>query len=163
MVEIIIIVGIADNNIIGKDGKIPWDVPEDFAHFKGLTIGHPCIMGDKTYNDLPIKPLPGRENIVLSFDKDYAPEGITVKNSWEEALEYCENKQKVFICGGASIYKLALPIADTFELTRIHQEPEGDTSFPEIDWSEWKLHEKEEHPGYTFETYKRIKKSDDTE
>jgi len=159
MAEIIVIVAIADNNAIGKDGDIPWHIPEDFAHFKEKTMGHPCIMGDITFESLPdnARPLPGRENIVLSFKEDYAPKGAVVFNSWEDALEYVKKKPKVFICGGASIYKLGMRVADTLELTRVHKKPEADTFFPDIDFSEWKLVKEEKHEKYSFLTYKRIK------
>ncbi len=162
MAEIIVIAAIAKNNVIGKDGDIPWRIKEDFQHFKDLTMGHPCIMGDKTYESLPdnSKPLPGRENIVLTFDKNYHPEGAKIFYSFEEGLEYCKDREKAFITGGASIYKLGLKVADTLELTRIHKDFEGDTYFPEINFDEWELIKKEEkvdekHGEFSFLTYKR--------
>lgn len=153
MTEIIIIVAVAENNVIGKDGKIPWHIKEDFQHFKKLTMGCPCIMGDKTYESLPIKPLPGRENIVLTFDKNYHPEGVIIKYSFEDALEYCKNNEKIFIIGGASIYKQGLKFANRMELTRIHKNYEGDTYFPEFDENEWIIEKKEDHDGFSFITY----------
>jgi dihydrofolate reductase len=162
MVEIIVIAAVADNNVIGKDGDIPWRIKEDFEHFKELTMGHPCIMGDITYESLPdnAKPLPGRENIVMTFDRTYNPPGTKIFYTWEDALEYVKDKNKVFICGGASIYKLGLEVADTLELTRVHRIiEEGDVFFPEIDFSEWKLMSEEKHDGFTFQTYRRRKKS----
>jgi dihydrofolate reductase len=155
MTEIIIIAAVAENNVIGKQGKIPWHIKEDFLHFKEMTMGHPCIMGDKTYESLPVKPLPGRENIVLTFDKSYHPPGAIIKYSFEEALSYCMNKDKVYICGGATIYKLALPYAHTLELTRIHKKYDGDTFFPEINLNEWRLVKKEDKKGFSFLTYKK--------
>jgi dihydrofolate reductase len=155
MTEIIIIAAVAENNVIGKQGKIPWHIKEDFLHFKELTMGHPCIMGDKTYESLPVKPLPGRENIVLTFDKDYHPAGAVIKYSFGEALDHCRDKEKVYICGGATIYRLALPFADTLELTRIHKKYDGDTFFPEINLNDWKLVKKEDRKGFTFLTYKK--------
>jgi len=161
MVEIIVIVAIAENNAIGRDGEIPWDIPEDFAHFKDLTMDHPCIMGDITYETLPdnARPLPGRENIVLTFDKKYHPKGTTIFHSWEDALEYVKDKEKVFIIGGATIYKLGMKVADTFELTRVHKTIEdADTFYPEIEWDVWKLVKEEKHDEYSFLTYNRKKK-----
>ena len=155
MAEILIIVALADNYVIGKDNAIPWHIKEDFLRFKELTMGHPCIMGDKTYESLPKRPLPGRAHIVLTLDKDYKPEGETVFNDIDEAIKYCKDKEKVFICGGATIYKLFLERADTLELTRVHMKPEGDTLFPKIDFDKWKLINEEAHEGYTFETYSR--------
>ena len=164
MAEIIVIVAVAQNGVIGKDGDIPWRIKEDFQHFKDLTMGHPCIMGDKTYESLPenAKPLPGRENIVLTFDKNYHPEGTTIFHSFEEAIEYCKDKEKVFITGGASIYKLGLKAADILELTRIHKDFEGDVFFPEINFDEWELIKKEDktdekHGAFSFLTYVRKK------
>lgn len=162
--ELIIISALAKNNVIGKNGKIPWYIKEDFEHFKNITMGYPCIMGDKTYESLPSnsKPLPGRENIVLTFNKDYKPEGTKVFYSFEEALDYCKDKDKVFICGGASIYKLGLSVADKLELTRIHKDFEGDVFFPEINFNEWELIKREDkedlkHGQFSFLTYARKK------
>ncbi len=169
MAEIIVIAALAENNVIGKDGDIPWRLKEDFQHFQDLTMGHPCVMGDKTFESLPdnAKPLPGRENIVLTFDKEYHPEGTKVFFSWEDAMEYLQDKEKAYICGGASIYKLGLKQADTLELTRIHKEIEGDTIFPEIDFDKWELVKQEDSEGenkntgetlkFSFLTYKRKK------
>lgn len=169
MAEIIVIAAVAQNNAIGKDGDIPWRLSEDFQHFQNKTMGHPCVMGDKTYESLPdnAKPLPGRENIVLTFDKEYNPEGTKVFFSWEDAMEYLKDKKKVYICGGASIYKLGLKVADTLELTRIHKDIEGDTFFPEINFDEWELIKQEDGEGvnkrndevlkFSFLTYKRKK------
>ncbi|MBR9691182.1 serine hydroxymethyltransferase [Candidatus Woesearchaeota archaeon] len=173
MTEIIVIVAVAKDGTIGKNNDIPWRISEDFQHFKDQTTGHPCIMGDKTYESLPdsAKPLPGRENIVLTFDKNYKPEGTTIFHDFNQAIEYCKknNEEKIFITGGATIYKLGMRIADTFELTRIQKDYNGDVFFPEIRWSEWKLFKQEDHEGidknsseevkFSFMTYKRAKKS----
>ncbi|MFH1874941.1 MAG: dihydrofolate reductase [Pseudomonadota bacterium] len=160
MPEIIIIVAVAKNNVIGNKGQIPWYIKDDFKHFKQKTLGHPCIMGDVTYESLPKKPLPGRENIVLTFNKDYHPEGASVFYSFEQALKHCQNQEKVFIIGGASIYKQAMSFANTLEITKIGRDFEGDTYFPEIKAAEWELvgqvnqtHEK--YGPYSFLTYKR--------
>ena len=165
MSEVIVIVAVAKNNIIGNKGDIPWHIKEDFQHFKELTLGHPCIMGDKTYESLPEKPLPGRENIVLTFDKNYHPDGAVIKHSFEDALEYCKDKLKVYICGGATIYKLGMKVADKLEITRIHKDFKGDTLFPDINLEEWKIIKKEDrvdekHGEYSFITYKRKNKKE---
>lgn len=167
MAEIIVIAAVAENNAIGKNKEIPWHIKEDFQHFQEKTTGHPCVMGDKTYESLPsnAKPLPGRENIVLTFDKNYAPPGTKIFFSWEDALAYLKDKPKAFICGGASIYRLGLQVADTLELTRIHKNYDADTFFPEIDFSQWELIEEKKSEGkdirtgeivkFSFLTYKR--------
>lgn len=163
MAEIIIIVAVAGNNVIGKKGKIPWHISDDFKHFKKKTLGYPCIMGDVTYESLPQKPLPGRENIILTFNKDYKPAGTTIFHSFDEALSYCKDKEKVFIIGGASIYQQAMKFADTLEITKLKNNFEGDTYFPEIKGSDWKLVERldnvdEKCGEYSFLTYRRRKK-----
>lgn len=162
MVKIIVIAALAANNVIGNKGDIPWRIKGDFLHFKDETMGHPCIMGDKTYESLPqgSKPLPGRENIVLTFDKGYNPPGAKIMHSFEEALGYCKDKDKVFICGGATIYRLGLKFADILELTRLDRAFDGDTFFPEIDLDRWDLIRKvdnvdEVYGGYSFLTYVR--------
>lgn len=160
MSEIIVIAAIAKNNVIGKGLDIPWHIREDFLHFKELTLDHTVIMGDRTYTSLPKKPLSRRENIVLTFDRDFQAPGAIIKYSFEEALEYCRNRDKVFIIGGVSVYRLGIQVADTLELTRIHRDFEGDIIFPEINFSEWDLLNRidktdETYGDYSFLTYKR--------
>jgi len=171
MTKINVIVAIAQDNAIGKDNGIPWEIKEDFEHFKNKTMGFPCIMGDKTFESLPenARPLPGRENIVLSFDENYKPEGTTVFNDFNKAIEYVKNKdvEKAFIIGGASIYKLGMQVADILELTKIHKDYDADTFFPEINFDEWELINKEDREGkdiksnenvkFSFLTYRRKK------
>jgi len=141
MTEFIIIAAMAKNNVIGKGPDIPWLIKEDFKHFKKITMGQPCLMGDVTYESLPdgARPLPGRENLVLTFNNEYAPKGAMVFLSWDDAIEYCMQKEKVYICGGASIYKQGLKVATSLELTKIHKEYEGDVYFPDIDFNQWEL------------------------
>ncbi len=157
MSEIIIIAAVSENNVIGKNGKIPWSIKEDLQHFKSLTLNYPVIMGRKTYESLPVKPLKGRLNIVLTKQKEFSPPGAVVKNSLEEAIEYCKNYDKVFIIGGQSLFEDGLKIADTLELTKIHGNYEGDTFFPKINFDEWTLKNREEGQGYSFLTYTKIK------
>ncbi|MBU1974605.1 MAG: serine hydroxymethyltransferase [Nanoarchaeota archaeon] len=170
MTEIIVIVAVAQNGVIGKDNDIPWRISEDFQYFKEQTLGCPCIMGDKTYESLPIKPLPGRENIVCTFNKEYKPEGTTVFHDFFEAVQYVKDKgyPKAFITGGATIYKLGMQVADKFMLTRIHQDYQGDISYPEVNFNEWNLIKQEDHESidtlsnqpvkFSFLTYTRKNK-----
>lgn len=167
--EIIVIAAVAQNNIIGKQGDIPWRLKEDFLRFKKLTTGHPCVMTDVTYESLPdnSRPLPNRENIVCSFNKDYKAKGATVFFSFDEAIEYCRknNEEQIFITGGSSFYKLGMKVADRLELTRLHKDYEGDVTFPEVDYCQWKEVSKIDTEGmdtinnqtvrYSFVTYKR--------
>jgi len=169
MTEIIVIVAVAQNGAIGKDNDIPWMIKEDFKHFKDKTMGFPCIMGDKTYDSLPdnARPLPGRENIVCTLDKEYKAEGATVFYDFNEAIDYVKKKdiEKAFVIGGATIYKLGMKIADTFELTRIYHDYDADVFYPEINGEEWEEVAKEDHTGidvknkinvkFSFITYKR--------
>ncbi len=151
--EIIIIVAVAKNNVIGKDNRIPWYISDDFKHFKELTLGHPIVMGKNTYLSLPKRPLPERENIVLTFiDDPFNESGITIKHSLKDALEYTENKD-VYVIGGASVYKQAMDVATKLEITSIDKEYEGDTFFPEINLEIWKLIKEDKREGYSFQTY----------
>jgi dihydrofolate reductase len=151
--EIIIIVAVAKNNVIGKDNKIPWHISDDFKHFKELTLNHPIIMGKNTYLSLPKRPLPERENIVLTFlDDPFNEQGITIKHSLKDTLEYTENKD-VYIIGGASVYKQAMEFATKLEITKIDKEYDGDTFFPEINLDIWKLIKEDKREGYSFQTY----------
>lgn len=155
--EIISIAAIANNNVIGNKGKIPWHIREDFKRFKRLTLNHPIIMGRKTYESLPIKPLPKRKNIIITRNKDLKIEDCDVFNSIEDVIKHCKdnNYEKIFLIGGESIYKLGMSLANKLEITHVDIIPEGDTFFPEIDEKEWKAIVEEKHEGYSFVTYIR--------
>lgn len=143
MPEIVIIACAAKNGVIGKGPDIPWSIKEEFGHFAELTRGSPCIMGDVTYESLPpkSKPLPGRENIVLTLDPGYDPEGVTLFRDFNEAMDYVRTltADRAFICGGATIYRLGMAMADTLELTRLDRDYDGDSTFPEVDTEVWSL------------------------
>ena len=143
MAEIVMIACAARNRVIGNGPDIPWSIKEEFQHFTRLTMGSPCIMGDVTYESLPpkFKPLPGRENIVLTLNPDYEPEGVTLFRDFHEAMEYASGleAERAFICGGATIYRLGMGIADMLELTRLDRDYEGDATFPEVDPEIWSL------------------------
>lgn len=151
MAEIVMIACAAKNSVIGRGPDIPWSIREEFKHFTELTMGSPCIMGDVTYESLPpkYKPLPGRENIVLTLDPDYNPEGVTLFRNFDEAMDYSRGLKaaRAFICGGASIYRLAMGLADTLELTRLDRDYEGDSTFPVVDPEIWSLDATEEASG----------------
>lgn len=155
MSEITIIVAASENNVIGKDGKIPWYIKEDLQRFKRLTLNHPVIMGRKTYESLPVKPLKDRTNVVLTRDKNFNAGSVAVKHSLKDALEYCKNFDKVFLIGGQSVFEEGLKFADTLELTRVDGNYDGDAFLPEINFDEWKLENKEVRDGYSFLTYKK--------
>ena len=157
--ETIIIVAIAKNYAIGKDNKIPWHISEDFKRFKRLTTGHPVIMGKNTYISLPIKPLPKRTNIVLTFpDDSWKVEGIIKKNNLKEAIEFAHTiDSTVYIIGGASVYKQAMELQEVnkLEITKLDKEYDGDTFFPIIDTNTWTIINEEKQDGYSFQTYLR--------
>lgn len=157
--EKIIIAAVSENNVIGKDGDIPWDIPEDMTHFKKKTTGNTVIMGRKTYESLPdsFRPLPGRRNIVLTRSglenkpKDVI-EASSLKDAWNSAEKFSE---KAFLIGGESVYRKGLSKVDKLEITRVHDEYDGDTYFPEINSEEWMIEEKDERDGFSFVTYSK--------
>jgi len=152
-----LIVAASRNNVIGAGGKLPWHLSADLKHFKKLTLGHPVLMGRKTFESIG-KPLPGRTNIVITRQKEYQACGATVVHSLEEALRVCEKEPEVFVIGGAEIYKEALPQADRIYLTRINQNFEGDTRL-DLNLSAWRETLREDSLNnllpYSFITYKR--------
>ena len=158
-----IIVAVSENQVIGKDNDLIWDLSIDLKRFKRLTSGHNMIMGRKTFESFP-KPLPNRTHIVITRQKNYpVSDGVIVVNSIEEALKNIENDDQPFIIGGGEIYKQSLPYASVIELTRVHGFFDGDTYFPEIDLDQWKetkreFISKDENHAYDFSfiTYKKI-------
>ena len=157
MPEIVIIAAVAKNRVIGKDNTLIWNIPEDMAHFKALTSGHTVIMGRKTWESLPprFRPLPGRRNIVISRQADYAAPGAELAGSLAQAIALAANDATTFIIGGEQIYRQAIDLADRLEITEVDLEPEGDAWFPEIATVNWKISQKSEFPGFAFVTYRR--------
>lgn len=128
-----------NNRVIGYNNQLPWHLPEDLKFFKRTTMGHPIAMGRKTWDSIG-RPLPGRENIVITRNPEFTCEGCTVINTIDELLEYSRQKdEEIFVIGGAEIFKLILPESDKLYLTRIYDEFEGDTFFPELNMEEWSL------------------------
>ena len=157
MTEVVIIAAVAKNRVIGKDNQLIWNIPEDMAHFKALTAGHTVIMGRKTWESLPprFRPLPGRRNIVISRQADYAAPGAELADSLEKALKLASTAATAFIIGGEQIYAQAMTLADRLEITEVDLEPEGDAWFPEIATVNWKKTSKTEGSGYAFVTYRK--------
>jgi dihydrofolate reductase len=137
--KVTLIAALADNNCIGKDNTIPWYVPEDFAFFKQYTLGKPVVMGRKTWESLPRKPLPGRANYVVSRQKNLIIDGAITVNSVAQAINQLAGCDEIIIMGGAQIYIQALPLATDLRLTRIHVSVNGDTFFPHIAADEWQM------------------------
>ncbi|HEX8819963.1 MAG TPA: dihydrofolate reductase [Archangium sp.] len=153
------IVAMAANRCIGRDNTLPWRLPADLKRFKQLTLGHTLILGRKTYESIG-RPLPGRTMIVVTRQRDYAPQGVQVAHSLEEALALARGDE-VFLAGGAELYRQAMDRVERLHLTRIHRDYEGDTFFPEVDLSRWRLSAEEHHPAtptepaFSFLTYER--------
>ncbi|MFC4872940.1 dihydrofolate reductase [Negadavirga shengliensis] len=146
--KISIIVAKAKNNAIGLDGRLPWHLPSDLKHFKKTTSGHHVILGRKTFESLG-KPLPGRTHIIVTKNKNFTPPpGQYVAHSIEDAINIAKSKEldRIFILGGAEIYKLALPLADEMIITEIETLPEADTFFPEFDREKWQIKSREHVP-----------------
>lgn len=145
--ELHLIVAIADNGAIGLNGDMPWgrNLPADLRHFKETTMGHPIVMGRKTYESLPKRPLPGRTNVVVTRNKEYSAEGAMVVHSLEEALESVEG-EKLFLIGGGELYHQGIELADVLHITLVHHTwKEADTFFPNIDLDVWQCVENERH------------------
>lgn len=157
--EIIIIAAAADNRVIGKGNALPWSIKEDMVHFKKLTMGWPCIMGRKTWESLPGRPLPGRLNIVISgvLKEDNVPPEVEIVPSLHGAIQRCTAYEKIFICGGASIYQQAMALANKIELTVIHQNYEGDVFFPNIDPACWTQISAIDFDIFSFVSYSKVK------
>ena len=154
----VIIVAISRNDVIGRNGVIPWSYPVDMRHFVRTTMGHPVVAGRRTFESFKRRPLPGRKNIVLSRNPGYeVPAGVLAVRSLAQARAYCENARarKMFILGGAEVYRLALPQTDEMLITRIPEEVEGDTTFPPWDPQEWEIVDSRAEDGLTFVTYRR--------
>ena len=162
MPEIVIIAAVARNRVIGKDNTLIWNIPEDMAHFKALTSGQTVIMGRKTWESLPprFRPLPGRRNIVISRQADFAAPGAELANSLENALQLAAQAEAAFIIGGEQIYRQGMNVADRLEITEVDLSPEGDAWFPDIDPANWQEVQKNTPPsqsgtGFSFTTYRR--------
>ncbi|TAI46968.1 dihydrofolate reductase [Flagellimonas allohymeniacidonis] len=162
MKELIIIAAAGENNALGINNDLPWHLPDDFKRFKILTSGHKIIMGRKTLESFP-KPLPNREHIVVTRDKNYIPKfPCTLTHSLEEAIAIVGPNERAFIIGGGEIYKQSMSLATDIELTRIHAAFKADTYFPKIDTAQWEL-VKEEYHGkdekhqfdFTYQTFRR--------
>src|SRR5712691_2832613 len=139
-VPLTLVVAVAENGVIGNKGALPWRIPEDLKRFKALTLGKPCIMGRKTWDSFPKKPLPGRTNIVITRDRSWRADGATVAHSFDDALTLAEREQpsEIAIVGGAEIYKAGMPLAARIELTEVHIAAEGDTHLAPFDTNVWR-------------------------
>lgn len=157
-----LVVALDEDGVIGRDGGLPWHLPDDLRRFKARTMGHVLLMGRRTYASIG-RPLPGRRSIVLTRDPTFrAPAGVAVAPGLDEALRIAGDVPYVFVIGGAEVYRTALARADELLVTRVHTRVPGDVRFPSVDWAEWTLVEEEDHPAddrhafaFTFRRYTR--------
>lgn len=157
-----LVAAVARSGVIGRDGGLPWHLPEDMRHFRATTMGHAVVMGRRTWESLPAayRPLPGRRNIVLTRDDSWRGEGAERAGSLEEALRLLQGEERVFVVGGAQVYAAALPLADELILTEIDVDVDGDACFPPFARSEFERVTHEPHVSsggtpYAFTTYAR--------
>ena len=149
--DISLIWAMTENGVIGRDNGLPWRLPKDMQFFMAVTAGKPVIMGRRTFESMPA-PLAGRDNIVITRQEGYQPRGVDVVGNFAEALRVgrdradASDQQEIMVIGGAEIYRLGLAVATRLYVTRIHTELDGDTRFPEVDWSGWQQASTEEFP-----------------
>ena len=157
--NITIIVAISENNAIGKNNDLLWHISGDLKRFKEITTGNTIVMGRKTYLSLPKRPLPNRRNIVISDIPNECISDVEVVDSIEKAIKIFDKDKESFIIGGGMIYRQFLPLANKIYLTVVHKNYEADVFFPEIDYTEWEITEKEEHlehdPPFSYLTLNR--------
>ena len=161
---IVLVVAVSRNGVIGRDGALPWRLPSDLRRFKEITMGKPIIMGRKTWEALPRKPLPGRTNIVVSRQPGYLAPGAIVAGTVNEALAVARSAKpaEIAVIGGGDIYRQILPFADRIYLSEVDAEAEGDTHFPELDDKDWqevrrdpRLQEAGDEAGYVYRVLER--------
>jgi dihydrofolate reductase len=142
MKNLSVIVAVAENGVIGRNGQLPWRLSADLQRFKRLTMGHHLIMGRRTFESIG-RPLPGRITIVVTRQADAAWDGVLAAHSLDEAYRMARSDSEMFVVGGADIYRQALPEAERLYLTLVHADVEGDTKFVDVDWRQWELVEEE--------------------
>ncbi|MBA4175523.1 MAG: diacylglycerol kinase [Leptothrix sp. (in: Bacteria)] len=166
MSELVLIAAMSNGRVIGRGNTLPWHLPEDMAHFREVTRGHPVLMGRRTWESLPprFRPLPGRRNLVLTRDPTWHAAGAEAMPSLEAALAATAAAERVFVIGGAELYAAALPHADTLLLTEIAADFEGDVRFPPVDATVFREAAREVHGavparpfGFAFVTYRRAR------
>jgi dihydrofolate reductase len=157
-----LLAAMAENRVIGRNGGLPWHLPDDLKRFKRLTLDHTVVMGRKTFDEIK-RPLANRRNVVVTRSSEWSAPGVTVVPNLAEALALGATEDEVFVIGGGEIFQLALPRADRLYLTVVHAEVEGDTWFPRFDEAAWVLEEDVYHPAderhaypFSFRTYRRL-------
>lgn len=160
--RVALVAAVARDGVIGRDGGLPWRLPEDMAHFRAVTTGHPVVMGRRTWESLPprFRPLPGRRNVVVTRNASWQADDAERTASFEDALELLAGEERVSVIGGGELFSAALPLADELLLTEIDLGVDGDTFFPEFDRAEFLEKAREEHVSddgtpFAFVTYSR--------
>ena len=154
MTQVTLIAAVGRNGVIGADNDMPWHLPEDFAYFKRTTMGHPMVMGRKTFDSIG-RVLPGRRTIVVTRQPDWSHPGVETAHSLADALALAGPADEVFVCGGGQVYAEAMPFAQRLLITEVDQSPEGDVTFPEIDISQWREVGREPRDGFSWVVYER--------
>ena len=159
------VVAVSRNGVIGREGGLPWHISSDLKRFKEITMGKPVVMGRKTWDSLPRKPLPGRRNIVITRQPGFTAEGAEVVATPEQALALCAGEKEVAVIGGGEIYRLFWPMVDRIYLTEVELEVDGDTHFPDLKPGQWREVAREVHPrgerdsaAFTLRTLDRMTK-----
>ena len=159
--RVTLVVAVADSGVIGRDNSLPWHLPADLQRFKRITMGKPILMGRKTFESIG-KPLPGRENIVVTRDTNYRRDGIRVVHDADSALRAAGVAPEVMVIGGAELFRAFLPLAGRIHLTRVHGNIAGDVMWPALDERAWQVVEREVHPAderhayaMTFEVWEK--------
>ena len=142
--RLVAVLAMAGNGVIGRDNRLPWRLSADLRRFKAITLGKPVLMGRRTFESLG-RPLPGRDNLVLTRDTAWSAPGVTVVRSLDEALAAAGDAPELMVIGGAEVYALCWPRLERIELTRVHAHPEGDTFLGGVDWSGWQVVSEERH------------------
>lgn len=151
--KISLIAAMSQNGVIGKNNAMPWHIPEELKYFRKITEGKPIIMGRKTFESLNSKPLPKRQNIILTHEKNFFAPEVTVVHSVEEAIALSSSAQEIMVIGGAAVFQAFLTKATRIYLTVIHENYDGDTFFPAIDWSQWQLTSEENKGLFTAKVF----------
>lgn len=158
--QLSMVAAVAANGVIGDDGEVPWHHPEDLTHFRNTTVGHPVIMGRRTFESVLSAvsgPLPERDNIVLTSQPSTLPDTVTGVTSTDAAIEAAgrHDADTVYVVGGAAVYRQFLPEADELVLTELDRAYEGDTDFPSVDWDRWDVVDRDRRDAFDIVTYRR--------
>ena len=155
MTSVTLIAAVGRNGIIGAGNEMPWHLPEDFAYFKRTTMGHPMVMGRKTFESIG-RVLPGRRTIVVTRQPEWSHPEVETAHSLVDALGLAGPADEVFICGGGQVYTEAMPFAHRLLITEVDLSPEGDVRFPDIDISDWREVSREPREGFAWVAYERV-------